>query len=145
VDFRALRDSYATWHAIAGLDIQKLMGRMGHKDYATTLRYAKVAEVVGTDVGTPFAPLPWAGSSPDNEVSRERRAERVGFEGTKSPCIDGVSGGYEGAGGAIGGVSARNAATLAQGLDQRGEVERALAFAIVEATKRVSGRSLRSW
>jgi integrase len=64
VDFRALRDSYATWHAIAGLDIQKLMGRMGHKDYATTLRYAKVAEVVGTDVGTPFAPLPWAVSVP---------------------------------------------------------------------------------
>jgi hypothetical protein len=62
-------------------------------------------------------------------------AERVGFEGTKSPRIDGVSGGYESAHRAIGGVSVRNAEGLDQGLDQRDEVERALAFAIVEATK----------
>jgi integrase len=60
IDFRSLRDSFATWHAHAGLELQKLMRRMGHKDYATTLRYAKAAESLSANVGAPFGPLPWA-------------------------------------------------------------------------------------
>jgi integrase len=59
VDFRCLRDSYATWHCLAGLDIHKLMRRMGHMQLNQTIAYAKVAETV-QNVGVPFAPLPWA-------------------------------------------------------------------------------------
>ena len=58
LDFRSLRDSAATWWAIAGLDIHRIMRRLGHADIQMSTRYARVAEVVGPGVGTPFAPLP---------------------------------------------------------------------------------------
>jgi integrase len=56
VDYRCLRDSYACWHAIAGLDTHKLMRRMGHGSITTSLGYAKVAESM-SDIGTPFGEL----------------------------------------------------------------------------------------
>jgi integrase len=59
VDFRCLRDTYATWQTLAGLDAHKLMRRMGHAKIEQTIAYAKVAEAV-RDVGTPFGSLPWA-------------------------------------------------------------------------------------
>lgn len=63
----------------------------------------------------------------------------MGFEGTKSSRIDGVSGGYGDARGEIGALSVRNGEALDQGLAQDAcsmhTVEEALAFAIVEATK----------
>jgi integrase len=59
VDFRCLRDTYATWQCIAGLDLHKLMRRMGHTSPLQTTRYAKVAENLDGSVGIPFGPLPW--------------------------------------------------------------------------------------
>jgi len=59
VDFRSLRDSYATWCALAGIPDKAVQRRLGHTSGETTDGYTKVAEVVGAEgVGTPFAPLP---------------------------------------------------------------------------------------
>jgi integrase len=58
VDFRCLRDTYATWQCLAGLDIHKLMRRMGHAQLEQTVSYAKLAETV-QDLGKPFAALSW--------------------------------------------------------------------------------------
>lgn len=42
--FHCLRHSFATWHVEAGTHLRLLMTLMGHKDYKTTLRYAKVTD-----------------------------------------------------------------------------------------------------
>jgi hypothetical protein len=57
--FRCLRDTYATWHCIAGLDVHKLMRRMGHAKVDQTIAYAKAAETVQS-VGVPFGALPFS-------------------------------------------------------------------------------------
>ena len=61
VDFRSLRDSYATWSALAGVGERVLQRRMGHASSSTTDRYVKAAESFGADaIGEPFPPLPAA-------------------------------------------------------------------------------------
>lgn len=61
VDFRSLRDSYATWCALAGVSEKAIQRRLGHVSGETTDGYLKVAETVGGGhVGVPFAPLPAA-------------------------------------------------------------------------------------
>jgi integrase len=80
VDFRCLRDTYATWQCLAGLDIHKLMRRMGHAKIDQTLAYVKAAETVH-NVGTPFAELPLSAKGCDSgcgseHISLESRASR---------------------------------------------------------------------
>jgi integrase len=60
VNFRSCRDSGITWWALAGLDVLKLQRRAGHDSLSTTGGYVKIAEDVGGNFGTPFAPLPAA-------------------------------------------------------------------------------------
>jgi hypothetical protein len=60
VNFRSCRDSGLTWWALAGLDVIKLQRRAGHDSLQTTSGYVKIAEEVGGNFGTPFAPLPAA-------------------------------------------------------------------------------------
>jgi len=47
--FHCLRHSFATWHVEAGTQLRLLMSLMGHKNYNTTLRYAKVTDSARTD------------------------------------------------------------------------------------------------
>ena len=61
VDFRSLRDSYATWSALAGVGDRVLQRRMGHASANTTDRYIKAAEALDpTTIGAPFPALPKA-------------------------------------------------------------------------------------
>jgi integrase len=60
VDLRCLRDTYASWQCLAGLDVHKLMRRMGHAKIDQTIHYAKVAEAF-QNVGEVFPALPWSG------------------------------------------------------------------------------------
>lgn len=78
VDFRCLRDTYATGQALAGLDIHKLMRRTGPEDYATKLRYAKIAESVALTVGLPFGPLP-SGLCVTASVIEPERVGKLGW------------------------------------------------------------------
>jgi integrase len=63
VDVRCLRDTYATWQCLAGLDVHKLMRRMGHAKIDQTIHYAKVAEAFHK-VGPVFPALPWTCVAP---------------------------------------------------------------------------------
>lgn len=56
--FRSWRDSGITWLALAGTDVAKIMRRAGHDDVGTTMRYVKLAEDLGGELGEPFGPLP---------------------------------------------------------------------------------------
>lgn len=57
-NFRSWRDSGITWLAMVGLDTAKIMRRAGHDDVGTTMRYIKLAEDLGGDLGEPFGALP---------------------------------------------------------------------------------------
>lgn len=43
IDFRSLRDSYATWSSLAGVDPLTLRRELGHEELETTDRYVKAA------------------------------------------------------------------------------------------------------
>ena len=59
IDFRSLRDTHATWLALAGTPDKVVQRRLGHADPSTTDRYVKAAETFASDnVGEPFPPLP---------------------------------------------------------------------------------------
>lgn len=59
VDFRSLRDSYATWLALAGVPDKRIQRRLGHASNLTTDRYIKAAESFDVAaIGEPFPPLP---------------------------------------------------------------------------------------
>lgn len=61
VDFRSLRDSYATWLALDGVGDKVIHRRMGHATASTTDRYIKAAESLDVDaIGAPFPSLPQA-------------------------------------------------------------------------------------
>lgn len=47
--FHCLRHSFATWHVEAGTNLRLLMALMGHRNYKTTLRYAKVTDTARTN------------------------------------------------------------------------------------------------
>lgn len=57
-NFRSWRDSGITWLAMVGVDTAKIMRRAGHDDIGTTMRYVKLAEDVGGELGEPFGALP---------------------------------------------------------------------------------------
>lgn len=58
VDFRSLRDSYATWSSLEGVPVTALRRRMGHETLETTDRYVKAAESIdGRGIGAPFPSL----------------------------------------------------------------------------------------
>jgi integrase len=84
VDFRCLRDTYATWSRLRRDAPDLIMARLGHEDIKTTFKYTKVAETVSGDVGVPFAlssevePLKTAGVTPrvtevEFPVEKQRR------------------------------------------------------------------------
>lgn len=55
IDFRALRDTYATWRAIEGVEAYALRRELGHESLETTDRYIKAAGTVrGATIGPPF-------------------------------------------------------------------------------------------
>jgi integrase len=59
VDFRSLRDTHATWLALAHVPDRVIQRRLGHASPTTTDRYVKVAETFATEhVGVPFPSLP---------------------------------------------------------------------------------------
>lgn len=87
VDFRTLRDTYATWSALAGVPLRTLQSRMGHRQIGTTGRYVKEAEAHDeTTVGAPFPELPPSLSLdriPDQHPQKPgNMVARVGFEQT---------------------------------------------------------------
>jgi integrase len=59
IDFRSLRDSYATWCALAGVPDKRIQRRMGHATASTTDGYIKAAESFDVAaIGAPFPKLP---------------------------------------------------------------------------------------
>ena len=55
IDFRALRDTYATWRAIEGAESYVLRREMGHESLETTDRYIRLASgVKDAQIGRPF-------------------------------------------------------------------------------------------
>ncbi len=59
IDFRSLRDTHATWLALAGVADKIIQRRMGHASPTTTDRYVKAAETFDAKhVGTPFPAIP---------------------------------------------------------------------------------------
>jgi integrase len=90
IDFRSLRDTHATWLALAGVADKIIQRRLGHASPTTTDRYVKAAESFDREgVGLPFPPLPkevWSKVWPRNEKSpgfhRGKLVARVGFEPT---------------------------------------------------------------
>lgn len=63
VDFRALRDSYATWRALQKIEAYVLRRELGHASLETTDRYVKTASTVGeAAIGAPFPPFSFAQS-----------------------------------------------------------------------------------
>ena len=67
VDFRSLRDSYATWLALAGVPDKRIQRRLGHASNSTTDRYIKAAETFGRRGDRRALPHP-AGGAPDPRV-----------------------------------------------------------------------------
>lgn len=58
VDFRSLRDTYATWRALQGVEAYVLRREMGHESLETTDRYIRLASGVrDAAIGTPFPPF----------------------------------------------------------------------------------------
>jgi integrase len=57
-NFRSWRDSGITWLAMDGVETAKIMRRAGHADIGTTMRYVKLAEDLGGELGEPFGALP---------------------------------------------------------------------------------------
>jgi integrase len=55
-----LRATSATWLAVRGEEPLKIMQRLGHRNFATTMLYVREAEQLREGFGVPFAPLPGA-------------------------------------------------------------------------------------
>ena len=60
ITFYDLRATGITWLALDGVAPMTMMQRAGHSNIDTTMGYVRAAEVVGADVGEPFAALPKA-------------------------------------------------------------------------------------
>lgn len=88
IDFRSLRDTHATWLALAGVPDRVIQRRMGHASPTTTDRYVKAAESFDRDgVGEPFPTLPkavwssvWPRSAKTSAKGRGFSAPAVGLE-----------------------------------------------------------------
>ena len=86
-DFRSLRDSYATWLALADVADKRIQRRLGHASNLTTDRYIKVAESFDIHaIGLPFPMLPpllaWPSDGPSDQERARSIVARVGFEPT---------------------------------------------------------------
>lgn len=90
VDFRSLRDTYATWLALAGIPDKRIQRRLGHRSATTTDRYIKAAESFDVDaIGAPFPALPealwtrhWTSAPRSPQRTRRKLARPVGVEPT---------------------------------------------------------------
>ena len=58
ITFHDLKATAVTWMAIRGDAALKIMQRAAHRDFQTTQRYMRSAEMVGDVIGQPFPPLP---------------------------------------------------------------------------------------
>jgi integrase len=81
IDFRSLRDSYATWLALDGTPDKVIQRRMGHESALTTDRYIKAAESLDPKaIGAPFPALPkrvWTKVRPSIKPLRDELAKLV--------------------------------------------------------------------
>jgi integrase len=90
VDFRSLRDSYATWLALAEVPDKRIQRRLGHATAATTDGYIKAAESFDVaTIGAPFPVIPtcywprdWPSSAERVMFRRCFWAPAVGLEST---------------------------------------------------------------
>ena len=92
IDFRSLRDTHATWLALAGTNDKVIQRRMGHASPTTTDRYIKAAEALDpASVGEPFPSLEPSQIELDRDlchltdktpISQGFLVARVGFEPT---------------------------------------------------------------
>jgi hypothetical protein len=94
VDFRSLRDSYATWSALDKVGDRVLQRRVGHASPSTTDRYIKAVESFdAAPIGNPFPALPtallvrvwpndWTRKSRTPGYRRGLMVARAGFEPT---------------------------------------------------------------
>jgi len=60
IRFHDLRATGLTWMAVRGDDVLKIQDRAGHTDFATTQRYIRTAQQIGTGFGSLFPELPEA-------------------------------------------------------------------------------------
>jgi len=61
ITWHDLRATSGTWMAVRGDEPLKIMQRLGHADFATTMIYVREAEqLIGSGFGEPFPPLPSA-------------------------------------------------------------------------------------
>lgn len=98
LDFRALRDTYATWRALDGVEAFALRREMGHESLETTDRYVKEAGTVrSAGIGRPFPAFAEAragqshtildGRAPDDPGTRGGMAPTAGLEPAENGAI----------------------------------------------------------
>ncbi len=88
MDFRALRDTYATWRALEGADVLSLKRELGHEDLSTTDAYVKeAASHRGAAVGEPFPRFSFGSNSQNSsqagwrvQNSFKKQVRMAGFE-----------------------------------------------------------------
>ncbi len=86
--FHDLRGTGVTWMALRGDEPLVIQQRAGHANFATTQRYLREAETLGSDETEPFSPLPaqllQLPNHATNHASRVQRRENIerdtGFE-----------------------------------------------------------------
>ena len=138
VGFRSLRDTGITWMALDGVPLATMQRRAGHDDMNTTMGYVKEAEDLGGTLGEPFGPLPgqllaknsrnsaffdknWSGRRDSNTlgVPASDKQPQVSAENEESQPAE----------------EEQNAPITLPSGQLPGQVEEALALALVEATK----------
>lgn len=150
IDFRSLRDSHATWLALAGVSDKVIQRRLGHEDGKTTDKYIKAAESLDVEtIGTPFPPLPsevwpkvWTNSPATSGKPGRSLVARVGFEGTLSATNRGITREKRPADSKTKPDTYQIGGGLAQGLAQRNPLEteaRRAALSLME--DQLAGRS----
>lgn len=81
IDFRALRDSYATWRALEGTEAYALRRELGHESLETTDRYIKAAGTVrSATLGVPFPPFSFARDSARAATKAEETTMKDGSD-----------------------------------------------------------------
>lgn len=81
--FHDLRGTGVTWMALRGDEPLVIQQRAGHKDFATSQRYLREAEALGSDATEPFPPLPAELLTPGESI-------RVSIRGELSTRNDGA-------------------------------------------------------
>lgn len=96
VNFRSLRDSYATWTAVSGVSIGALQRRLGHESMEQSMHYSKIAEDLTGTLGEVFPAVFGPAFGPEASQLRERFG---GPAGTRTPTTAEDRGESEGQGG----------------------------------------------